>query len=66
MRTAVYEESEYFQFVTRLFWLDSSGGSETTRLQLRLLCLDNNRFESGNERVLELSGLVWSSNSSCP
>ena len=64
-RTAVYEGSECFQFVTRLLRLDSSEGSEITRLQLRLPCPDDNRFESGNERALEPSGLVWSSNSSC-
>ena len=46
--------------------LHSAGDIETRHQQLRLLCLDNNRFGSGNKRVLGPSGLVWSLNSSCP
>ena len=36
------------------------------RQQLHLPCPDNNLFGSSNKRVFEPSGLVWSSNSSCP
>ena len=39
---------------------------KTGRQQLHLPCPDDNLFGSGNERVLEPSGLVWSSSSLCP
>ena len=43
-----------------------SEGIVTRHQQLRLPCLDGNRFESSIKKVSEPSGLAWSLNSLCP
>lgn len=66
MKTVVYEESEYFEFVTSYFWLDPSEESEIMYLELHWLFSSDNQFENNTKKALGPTEPNESLNSSYP
>ena len=56
VRTANNEGFECFQLKGWLLLYHLADENEIERLQLRLVCLDDNLFENGSKKALEPSG----------
>ena len=56
MRTANNKRFECFQLESWILLYHLAEKNEIERLQLRLLCFDNNLFENNSKKALELSG----------
>ena len=66
MKTAIFEKSKCFQFVTYLLWLNLFKRSETMHLQFRWHFFGDNQFNNNTKKVFGHTGLKKNLNSLYP